>query len=118
MKPGWLLKTLTPSVSIWRNASLPSSESRSMFHLPMVQRTYATPPLRGSRSVSREQDNLSLEGGASSPNLLEEPASCEVRRYGVLRSCAIFAAFATISATALVGSGRGKGEVACPPKKT
>src|SRR5215212_3728042 len=43
---------------------------------------------------------------------------CELRLYGVLRSCAIFAAFTTISATALVGSGREKGEVKCPPKRT
>ena len=47
-----------------------------------------------------------------------EGVFCELRVDGVLRSCVIFAAFATISATALVGSGRGKGEVACPPKKT
>jgi hypothetical protein len=42
----------------------------------------------------------------------------ELRHSDVLRSCAIFAAFTTISATALVGSGRRKGEVACPPKRT
>src|SRR5829696_4963886 len=40
MNPGWLLKTRSPSSFIRRNACRPSSELRSMFHLPMVQRRY------------------------------------------------------------------------------
>src|SRR5215211_5475842 len=44
MNPGWLLKTRSPSSFIRRNASRASSELRSMFHLPMVQRRYVTTP--------------------------------------------------------------------------
>src|SRR5215207_1313384 len=44
MNPGWFLKTRSPSSSIRRNASRPSSERGSMVHLPMVHRRYVTTP--------------------------------------------------------------------------
>src|SRR5215208_1026412 len=65
MKPGWLLKTRSPSSFIRRNASRASSELRSMFHLPMVQRRYVTTPPSLLLSYGHH-DNRSLEGGASS----------------------------------------------------
>jgi NAD(P)-dependent dehydrogenase (short-subunit alcohol dehydrogenase family) len=50
-----------------RKASLPSSESRSIFHLPMVQRQipHRSPPLRGSRSVWRGAGVKGFPGGAA-----------------------------------------------------
>ncbi len=44
MNPGWLLKTRSPSSFIRPNASRASSELKSTFHLPMVQRRYVTTP--------------------------------------------------------------------------
>src|SRR5215210_7004393 len=70
-----------------RNASLPSSESRSIVHLPMVQRRYVIAlllPFVARAGASGNQDNRSLQGGASSPDLLEEAAFSELLLYGVL----------------------------------
>src|SRR5215210_180498 len=72
-----------------RNASLPSSESRSIVHLPMVQRRYVIAlllPFVARAGASGNQDNRSLQGGASSPDLLEEAAFSELLLYGVLGS--------------------------------
>src|SRR5919107_5076265 len=44
MNAGWFLKTRRPSSFIRRNASRPSSELRSLSHLPTVQRRYVTTP--------------------------------------------------------------------------
>src|SRR5215216_3356471 len=65
MNPGWFLKTRSPSSFIRRNASRPSSEPRSMFHLPMVQRRYIITPPGLLPSCYGHHDNRSLKGGAS-----------------------------------------------------
>src|SRR5215212_12092644 len=65
MNPGWLLKTLSPSSFIRRNAFRASSELRSTLHLPMVQRRYVTAP-PGLLLCYGHHDNRSFEGGVSS----------------------------------------------------
>src|ERR671915_2527597 len=65
MNPGWLLKTRSPSSFIRLNASRASSELRSTFHLPMVQRRYVTTP-PGLLLCYGHHDNRSFERGASS----------------------------------------------------
>src|SRR5829696_8816272 len=62
MNPRWLLNTRSPSSFIRRNASSPSLELRSVFHLPMVQRRYViTPPGFGPHVMGTTITELSRE---------------------------------------------------------
>src|SRR5215208_4853148 len=76
------------------------------------------PSSRVERDHPRSPPHVATNGARKRSKLLRLATGRLPENFGVLRSCAIIAAFTTISATALVGSGRGKGEVKCSPKRT